>query len=284
MPDRVILVSNRLPVTIRKHESGLEVVPSSGGLATALRSFNAGAGLTWFGWPGVVPRKDRAAVEQALSAHGSVPVFLPARMAERFYEGFSNRTLWPLFHSFASYTRYVEGEWEAYLEANQRFADRVARSAPDDSMIWIHDYQLMLLPSLLREKMPGASIGFFLHVPFPPYEIFRLLPQGREILNALLTADLVGFHTHEYAQAFLGCVRRLLGFENTLGELMVGPRNVQVDVFPIGVDFDSFAQASAAPENRKAVENLKGAAGKLIFSVCRLDYTKGIPQSLAGVE
>ncbi|HEX9007456.1 MAG TPA: bifunctional alpha,alpha-trehalose-phosphate synthase (UDP-forming)/trehalose-phosphatase, partial [Bacteroidota bacterium] len=104
------------------------------------------------------------------------------------------------------------------------------------------------------------------------------------ILNALLTADLVGFHTHEYAQAFLGCVRRLLGFENTLGELMVGPRNVQVDVFPIGIDFDSFARASAAPENRNAVENLKGAAGKLIFSVCRLDYTKGIPQSLAGVE
>lgn len=284
---RMLIVSNRLPVTIKKEDGALELVPSSGGLATALSSLDRTGERLWVGWPGAVPRKDRREVERRLTEElGCVPVFMSERLTERYYEGFSNRTLWPLFHSFPSVTRYSAQEWEAYKDANQRFCERIVKLAKPDDAIWVQDYQLMLLPQYLRERLPDASIGFFLHIPFPHFEILRLLPSHKKIMESLLNADLIGFHTHDYAQEFLGSVRRLLGHNNSLGQIMVGPRMVQVDVFPIGIDFRAFSEAAQADDVHAEIARTRETVreGKLIFSVSRLDYTKGIPQSLAGFE
>ncbi|RPH35182.1 bifunctional alpha,alpha-trehalose-phosphate synthase (UDP-forming)/trehalose-phosphatase, partial [bacterium] len=284
---RILLVSNRLPVTIKNVDGGTEFVPSSGGLATALRSLDRNGERLWIGWPGVVPHKERREVERRLTGElQCIPVFMSERLTERYYEGFSNRTVWPLFHSFPSATRYSAQEWEAYQDANMRFCDRIMKIARPDDTIWVQDYQLMLLPEYLRERLPDASIGFFLHIPFPHYEILRLLPRHKEIMNSLLNADLIGFHTHDYAQEFLGGVRRLLGYNNTLGQLMVGTRIVQVDVFPIGIDFRSFSESAGTPDVLAEITRTRETVkeGKLIFSVSRLDYTKGIPQSLTGFE
>lgn len=284
---RMLIVSNRLPVTIKKEDGTLEFVPSSGGLATALRSLDRSAERFWVGWPGPVPRKDRREIERRLTEElQCVPVFMSERLTERYYEGFSNRTLWPLFHSFPSVMRYSAPEWAAYQDANMRFCERIVKMARPDDAIWVQDYQLMLLPQYLRERLPEASIGFFLHIPFPHFEILRLLPRHREIMESLLNADLIGFHTHDYAQEFLGSVRRLLGHNNTLGQIMVGPRIVQVDVFPIGIDFHAFAEAARSDDVHADVGRTRETIGegKLIFSVSRLDYTKGIVQSLTGFE
>lgn len=284
---RMLLVSNRLPVTIKREDGEIALVPSSGGLATALRSLERNGERLWIGWPGAVPRKDRPEVERRLTEElQCVPVFLSERLTERYYEGFSNRTVWPLFHSFPSVTRYSAQEWDAYQDANMRFCERIVKLAKPDDMIWVQDYQLMLLPQYLRERLPGASIGFFLHIPFPHFEILRLLPRHREIMNSLLHSDLIGFHTHDYAQEFLGSARRLLGHNNMLGQIMIGPRIVQVDVFPIGIDFHAFSESARSNEVRTGIAGTRETVGegKLIFSVSRLDYTKGIVQSLAGFE
>ncbi len=284
---RILLVSNRLPVTIQKTNTGLDFRSSVGGLATGLQSVQSDQEILWIGWPGTVAKEDRKEAETGLiQQHNYAPVFMSERLVEKFYEGFCNRTIWPLLHSFPMYTKYSASEWEAYKEANALFAEKVIKTARHDDTIWIHDYHLMLLPKLLRDHFPRASIGFFLHVPFPPYDILRLLPQSKEIVESLLSADLVGFHTHDYAQAFLGSVRRILGYDNALGQIMLGDRVVQVDVFPMGIDFDRFSHAAQDAAALKEVEKIHQRIGKrkIVFLVSRLDYTKGIPQSLDAIE
>ncbi len=284
---KLIIVSNRLPVSVQIEEGTPNLVPSAGGLATGLRSFYMQKKAVWVGWPGAVPERHRARVAQELRAeHHAHPVFIPSQLVERFYEGYANRTLWPLLHSFPMYTHYAAADWAAYQEANALFADRVAKIAEPGDSIWVHDYQLMLVPELLRRRLPDARIGFFLHVPFPPYDILRLLPQQRIILESLLAADLVGFHTYGYMDAFLASVRRVLGHENNLGMITLGLRAVQAEVFPMGIDFQAFASASRDPavEQELASIDERLAGRKLIFSVSRLDYTKGIPQHLAAID
>ena len=260
--------------------------PSTGGLAVGLDAFYREHHARWVGWPGDISESSRRAVTRKLRTEfACYPVFLPRELGRRYYAGFSNRTLWPLFHSFPMYARYDEEDWEAYRRANRTFADQVAGLASRDEVVWVHDYHLMLVPRYLREKQPDAKIGFFLHIPFPPYGDLRQLPWCREIVEALLGADLIGFHTFDDAQAFLNSVRRLLGLDNELGQLVVGHRIVQVDVFPIGVDFRRIATAiradGAAARERRLREGI--GASKLVFSLSRLDYTKGIPQALRGV-
>ena len=181
MPDdgrRTLLVSNRLPVTIKKENDSIELVPSSGGLATALRSLERSGERLWVGWPGVVPRRERRDIERRLTEElHCIPVFMSERLTERYYEGFSNRTIWPLFHSLPSVTHYSAQEWDAFQDANMRFCERIVKIARPGDMIWVQDYQLMMLPRYLRERMPDALIGFFLHIPFPHFEILRLLPR-----------------------------------------------------------------------------------------------------------
>lgn len=284
---KVIIVSNRLPITIHRGSSGLEYKPSTGGLATGLSSLQEEFQTTWIGWPGTVMRDDWKQVETSLVTEFMChPVFIPEQLVELYYEGYSNRTIWPIFHSFSSYAKYSAAEWDAYKEANALFGQKILEVYKPGDILWIHDYHLMLLPKYLRDRLPGITMGFFLHIPFPHYDIFRLLPQHMEILESLLTFDLIGFHTHDYAQAFLGNVRRLLGYDHTLGQLLVGDHMVQVDVFPMGIDFKKYNSAPLDPSLAPEIASIKNSLSnwKSVFSVSRLDYTKGIPESLAAIK
>jgi len=279
----LVLVANRLPVTVRRTRQGTEFRPSTGGLVAGLGAFYEEYQAKWVGWPGESFPRDRAGIERRLvSKFRSYPVFLPESLARRYYSGFSNRTLWPLFHSLAARVNYSASEWEAYREVNERFADKVSRIAGPEDVIWVHDYHLLLLPSVLRQRLPDARIGFFLHIPFPPWDILRIMPRHRELVEGLLGADLIGFHTYDYAQTFLRSCRRLLSLDNRIGQLVVGDRIVEVDVFPMGVDFSKFAKAGEDPATQREIVRIRRrvADSRLIFSLSRLDYTKGIPEQL----
>jgi len=283
----VIIVSNRLPVNIQKTDAGIAYHPSAGGVATGLSSLRGEFEALWIGWPGPVDREDRKRVEAKLIAEFKChPVFIPQQMVEKYYEGYSNRTIWPIFHSFPSYAKYSVSEWDAYKKANALFGQKILEVYEPGDVLWIHDYHLMLLPKYLRDHSRQITLGFFLHIPFPHYDIFRLLPQHREILEGLLAFDLIGFHTHDYAQAFLGSVRRLLGHDNVLGQLMLGDRVVQVDVFPMGIDYAKYHSAPHDAALQQDMESIRNSlsAGKSVFSVSRLDYTKGIPESLDAIR
>ncbi len=283
----MILVSNRLPVTMTRHRGKLEFQPSAGGLAVALDAFYREHGARWVGWPGDLAVSDRRRVSSRLRTEfRCYPVFLSRELGRRYYAGFSNRTLWPLFHSFPTHARYDPLDWDAYRTANEAFANRVASLASPDEVVWVHDYHLLLLPRYLRERKPNAKIGFFLHIPFPPYTDLRQLPWCRELIEALLSADLIGFHTFDDAHAFLSSVRRLLGLDNEIGQIVVGRRVVQVDVFPMGADLTRIKAALSRPEVHDHVARFREGLGasKLVFSLSRLDYTKGVPKALEGVE
>lgn len=285
---RLILVSNRLPVGIDRSEDGhITFTPSVGGVATGLASFHETHESRWVGWADVedaaLAPEETARVREALgSEHGCTPVFLSAEEVEGYYHGFSNRTVWPLFHHFTQYAEFDSEMWDAYVRANRVFADAVLEVARPGDIVWIQDYQLMLLPAMVRERLPEVSIGWFLHIPFPSFEIFRMLPWRREVLDGLLGADLIGFHTYDYARHFLGSCRRLLGLEEQLGRLMVDGRVVLVDAFPMGIDYERYRDAARTTEARAEAERigLRTGACKVVLSIDRLDYSKGIPERL----
>lgn len=283
---RIVVVSNRLPVTVQLKGGQIDFVQSAGGLATGLSSLREQIPMVWIGWPGSVPKELQKEVEgQLASAWKAIPVFVSEAMAERFYEGYCNRAIWPLFHSLPGYARFSLSQWEAYQRVNDLFASKVLEHLKPGDVLWVHDYHLLLLPGHIRKRFPAARIGFFLHIPFPPYEIFRLCPTHRAILDGMLSCDLIGFHVHEYAHAFLSSVRRILGIHHTLGQVHVRDRLVQIDVFPMGIDFQKYSSApydpSVTPEVEKVAASKHGR--KMVFKVSRLDYTKGIPESLDAV-
>ncbi len=289
MSGRVIIVSNRLPVTVTKREKRLHFTPSAGGLATGLASFYREQGGLWLGWPGLSAESLRGREEEIMSQlqhYSCRPVFLTQRQVENYYYGFSNKTLWPLFHYFLQYAIFDQKLWESYRRVNRLFCDAVLEVADKDSTIWVHDYQLLLLPALIRERLPEAKIGFFLHIPFPSFEIFRVLPWRADLLNGLLGADLVGFHTFDYARHFLSSVRRILGYEHNLGVITTERQLVKVDVFPMGIDFDRFAYSFERADVCHEVRRIRRRIGerKVILSVDRLDYTKGIAQRLKAFD
>ena len=291
MMNRLHLVSNRLPVTlVSKGEKGLHYQSSVGGVATGLKSFHEEGNCVWTGWCGW-PSDDLSADEQEevcayLGERHCNPIFLSQADLELYYEGFSNRTVWPHFHYFHHLTVYERPLWEAYVEVNRRFCESLVPIVENGDRVWIHDYHLLLLPQMLREKRPEASIGFFLHIPFPSFELFRLLPWRQEILEGMLGADLVGFHTYEYVRHFFSCLRRILGCEPTLGEFHYGERFVKVDVFPMGIDYDRYASAHCSHETQAEIERIGNELGetKIILSIDRLDYTKGLPARLASFD
>jgi len=206
MRGRLLIVSNRLPVTIREEHGQLRLVPSSGGLATALRGPHEQSGGLWFGWPGDLSDAspgDREDIAAALQAMRAVPVPISAREIAHYYDGFSNGVLWPLFHYLLDKVRLdAEHQFQVYQQINQRFAEAVARGYRPGDVIWVHDYQLALVPGYLRSLLPDAVIGFFLHVPFPSADVFRILPWREEVLRGLLGADVIGFHTAGYRHNF----------------------------------------------------------------------------------
>src|ERR1017187_3886674 len=286
---RLIIVSNRLPFTVVKEDGGLQFKVSSGGLTTGLWSYLEGGAagseerpeFVWLGWPGasVAPEDEPAVKAYAEKEFKAQPVFLPEERMDRFYHGFCNKTLWPLFHYFPDLTLYEEEYWEEYKQVNHMFAEAVLKVLRPDDLLWVHDYQLMLVPGLVRERFPDMPIGFFLHIPFPSYEVFRLLPRAWrvEIIEGLLGSSLVGFHTYDYTRDFLTSVLRTAGYEHQLGCLTLRERVVTADTFPMGIDFERFARAAASPETEARVAELRAncAGQKVIFSVDRLEQTVG---------
>ena len=296
---KTIILSNRLPVQLHIRNGSLKAQPSVGGLATGMKSVHGeGEGL-WIGWSGLtredIPEALDPEIDQALAKLGCARVALCQEEIDGFYFGFSNRAIWPLFHYFMEYAEFKLANWEAYVAVNRKFADAVAATAADDDLVWVHDYQLMLVPQMLRELRPGLSIGFFLHIPFPSYEIFRTLPWRHEVLRGLLGADLIGFHTYDYERHFLSSVRRLLGHEVSFNEIHLESRVVKVDSFPMGIDYQKFHEAAllreaASPgeesDLKRRLNHHKASTpgAKFLLSIDRLDYTKGIANRIKAFE
>ena len=296
---KTIIISNRLPVQLQISNGAITAVPSVGGLATGMKSVHSGGDSLWIGWSGLtdeeIPEELVDDIDKALAEHGSSKVRLTADEVDGFYYGFSNRTIWPLFHYFLEYSEFELDSWNTYKAVNQKFADAILEKANDDDTIWVHDYQLMLVPQLIREKRPNIAIGFFLHIPFPSYEIFRTLPWREEILEGLLGSDLIGFHTYDYERHFLSSVRRLLGSEVSFNDIYQGNRVVKVDSFPMGIDYKKFSEAakehyqkpdSQQSELQQRLNTHKKAdpESKFILSIDRLDYSKGIAKRLNAFE
>jgi trehalose 6-phosphate synthase/phosphatase len=295
---RLLVVSNRLPIVTAEENGQLVFRESAGGLVSGISAYLeslrgssfAKPEYKWLGWPGMTVDAPaaRTLMAERLLEFNAHPVFLSARSMEKVYLGFCNKTIWPLFHYFPSYAVYEESQYTHYKCVNQIFCEAVARVMEPDDLIWVHDYHLMLLPKMLRECQPSAQIGFFLHIPFPSFELFRLLPVSwrSDILEGILGADLVGFHTYDYAQYFLHCVLRVLGHEHNVGKILLPNHLVKVDTLPMGIDFHKFHSAAGRlraqhPEGT-ASEGLKDV--KVVLSVDRLDYTKGILERLEGYD
>jgi trehalose 6-phosphate synthase/phosphatase len=285
---KTIIVSNRLPIKIKREGGELKYETSEGGLATGLGSIYKEGGNIWIGWPGLYLEREEEEEEvvQKLKGENMSPVFLTEIEIKEYYEGFSNETLWPTCHYFPQYALYEQTFWEAYEKVNQKFCDQVVKLAGPGDTIWVHDYQLLLLPQMIREALPDSSIGFFQHIPFPSFEIFRLLPWRRALLNGIMGADLIGFHTYDDMRHFLSSISRIVGLPNVNGMVDTGVRSVMVDAFPMGIDYEKYATVVKSKETRQNVAQLNKAYGdrKVILSIDRLDYSKGIPNRLLAFE
>jgi trehalose 6-phosphate synthase/phosphatase len=286
---RLILVSNRLPVTVRVEHGSVSVSRSAGGLATGLRGPHETSGGTWIGWPGDVSRLNEAE-RRSLGAHLAelrcAPVYLTAAEVARYYDGFSNAVLWPLFHYLLDRIPPSSQEWAAYRAVNEKFADAAASAWRPGDLVWVHDYQLVLVPQMLRARLPSARIGFFLHIPFPASEVLRILPWRDQVLEGLLGADLVGFHTFTYRSHFASSALRILGIPSQGDCMYVDGREIRSGVFPIGVDARTFGDLADDPEVIREAEQIRTDARgeKILLGIDRLDYTKGIPRRLLAFE
>ena len=281
-----VVVANRLPIDMEPQPDGTVVFKRSpGGLVTALEPLlrrNRGA---WIGWPGVVDADEDPIVENGLQLH---PVRLDDDDVADYYEGFSNATLWPLYHDLIVKPVYERRWWDRYVDVNRRFAEATSRAAAPNATVWVQDYQLQLVPKMLRSLRPDLTIGFFMHIPFPPVEIFMQLPWRAEIIEGLLGADLVGFHLAGGAQNFLLLARRLAGAETSrasigvrsrFGEVDLGHRKVKVGAFPISIDSAELDLRARDANIRRRAKEIRAELGnprKILLGVDRLDYTKGI--------
>jgi len=280
----LIVVSNRLPVTI-----GKTIKKSSGGLVYAMEGLDYDTAFQWIGWAGgaVADAAERDRLTEELRERFNYrPVFLSRQEAADYYTGYSNSSLWPLLHYITPYARYKEVWWETYQKINRLFAETVSEQAKADDIIWVHDYHLMLVPSILRRQRPDLKIGFFLHTPFPSYELFRCSPNREELLDGLLGADLIGFHTFSYLRHFRSTVLRLLGLESEMDCIPMETHTAAIGVYPIGINSQKFLEEMQSDEyHRHLQEYRKTYQGKkIVLSVERLDYTKGIPRRLDAIE
>ena len=293
------IVSNRLPFSITYEEDKPGLEPSVGGLATGMNSVYKDFNGKWIGWPGIASDTkspiELKQVEALLAKEGCESVHLTAHEVEEFYEGFCNNTIWPLFHYFPQYVDFHSEFWEAYVAVNRKFADKTLEVLGEGDYVWVHDYQLMLVPEMIKRERPDITIGYFLHIPFPSYEVFRILPWRKELLKGLLGADLIGFHTYDYERHFLSSVRRLFGYEINFNQIHIDDRIILADAFPMGIDYDKFAEAASRihqtplkdrSEVHRELEKyfLMDPERKLILSIDRLDYSKGIPNRLRAFD
>ena len=297
MPKNLI-ISNRLPVQTENSNDSWTFTPTSGGLATGMKSVHQEGNSLWVGWPGIsaagLTEANKIQIEQDLEKQRYCPVFLDEEELEHFYFGFSNKCLWPLFHYFVEYHDFDLKQWEYYIQVNQKFADKVIELLEDGDKVWIHDYQLLLCPQMIKEVKPEVTIGFFLHIPFPSFEIFRIFPKREQLLNGMLGADLIGFHTYDYERHFLSSVKRILNFEVNYNLVLHLGREIVVNTFPMGIDFEKFQLAATENQKKDPRKSSKlkqeinthklENKGKLILSIDRLDYTKGVINRLLAFE
>ncbi|QKZ12018.1 bifunctional alpha,alpha-trehalose-phosphate synthase (UDP-forming)/trehalose-phosphatase [Spirosoma sp. KUDC1026] len=294
--NRIIIVAYRLPFTIKRTNEGTEIFQNSGGLVSAVLSLAEQVGqstsehapkIHWVGQAGnnLADLPSSVFENENFVAH---PVFIDDDVHKRFYEGFANDLIWPLFHYFPTYASFREEDFEAYQQANTRFLEELVAIIEPGDLIWIQDFQLMLLPDMLRQAIPEACIGYFFHIPFPNYEIIKLLPRAwrQALIGGVLGADVVGFHTADYVSHFLQSVAEVLGLPTINQRIVLPERSVVVKDFPISIDYNKFNLESQTPEVIEIKQRYQKlvAPHKLIFSVDRLDYTKGITYRLQGYE
>lgn len=287
-PKRVLLISNRLPITARVMNGELRIESSAGGLATGLRSLHQESDGRWIGWPGStdgLPPDTTTHLAAELEKRRLVPVDLSAEEVHRYYEGYSNGVLWPLFHYMPGRLPLENPDWEVYERVNRRFADAIVAAHRPGDAIWIHDYQLMLCPGMVRERLPDARIGFFLHIPFPASEIFRILPHRAHLLAGLLGADVIGFHTAAYLRHFATSALRLLGATVDVEHVGWQGRRVALGVFPMGIDAAGYAARAAEPAVDELVRTFRADPEvRVLVGIDRLDYSKGLPRRLLAFE
>ncbi|KAJ5595142.1 uncharacterized protein N7459_001350 [Penicillium hispanicum] len=286
---RLIIASNRLPLSIQKHEGNYEATPSSGGLVAALRGLNT-ANYLWLGWPGMeIDNADRKSVDAALAKENVAAVYIDDQLAQNHYNGFSNSILWPILHYQSGITMNPEA-WEAYQKVNETFADRISEEAVDGDLIWVHDYHLLLLPSLLRDRLElqhkRCPIGFFLHTPFPVDDFWRGLPVQKDLLHGVLGSDIIGFHTDEYMKNFIGACEVLLHASVVDHCIHYENRTVRLGRYVVGIDYQRFSDAINDQAVRSRIQELGDIYKnkKVIIGVDRLDYTKGLPEKLQGFQ
>lgn len=284
---KLIIIANRLPLKISRNEDNeMDFSRSEGGLTTGLDSLDMDIEKHWVGWPGadIETQEDKDLVVEHLEKFKFHPVFLTPEQIQNYYEGYSNSTLWPLCHYFYSFVEYENKYWQAYKEVNEIFCKAAVPFIEPGDIVWVQDYQLMLLPKMLRKALDNISIGYFHHIPFPSYELFRVLPERAELLNGLLGADLIGFHTHDYMRHFVSAAERVLDLRFKLDQVFLSTRISYVDAFPMGINYALYNDAILKSSVQEKADELKQSFGfhKLILSVDRLDYSKGIIHRLKG--
>lgn len=294
-----IIVSNRLPVNVTKLENSFLFQSSSGGLATGLKSIHQKSDSLWIGWSGIssseLSAQSKLEIKESLKKLNLDEVELTKKEIDEFYYGLPNKCIWPLFHYFIEFAKFDEHDWQSYVEVNKKFCDKIIEKAAPNATIWVHDYQLLLLPKMLKELRPDLTIGFFLHIPFPSFEIFRIFPWRNDLLEGMLGADLIGFHTFDYQRHFLSSVKRILRYDVDFNRVNLGSREVVVNTFPMGIDYNKFSNAAKFHKQQKKSQqselkiqlNLHKKStdkSKLILSIDRLDYTKGVINRMKAFE
>ncbi|ADY53534.1 trehalose 6-phosphatase; trehalose 6-phosphate synthase [Pseudopedobacter saltans DSM 12145] len=285
---KTIIISNRLPIKITEEDGNLILKDSEGGLATGLGSIYKQNKNIWIGWPGldIKTEEEKAKITSKLKDENLFPVFLDEDEIQNYYEGFSNEVLWPIFHYMSTYAQFEQKYWDYYKAVNEKFRDAILANIQPGDTVWIQDYQLLLLPKLIRDSIQDVSIGFFQHIPFPSFEIFRLIPWREEILKGMLGADLLGFHTYDDVRHFLSSCTRLLQVQGVANKLIKKGREIMVDAFPMGIDAGKYKTLTKCPGVEEIYqEYLKTFNGlKVILSIDRLDYSKGIIQRIEALE
>ncbi len=277
-----------MPVKAVEKDGQYHFTSAEGGLATGLSSiFKENKDSLWIGWPGLeIPKEKEEDITKELKQNNLCPVFLSAEEITQFYEGFSNEILWPVFHYVPTYANYDINYWNQYRRVNNKFCEAVMKVAEPDDVIWIHDYQLLLLPTMLRKETPDFTIGFFLHIPFPSHELFRLIPWRSELLNGMLGADLLGFHTYDDVHHFMVAASRILQISYSANVISCNNRSIVADAFPMGIDdrkFDELTKNILVKQNLAQLQK-DFANQRMILSIDRLDYSKGILQRLQAFD
>lgn len=295
---KFIIVSNRLPIKIEKQQNQWIFSPTSGGLATGLKSVHENGKSLWIGWPGIssneIDDKEYETLSKGLLEKKFKPISLSNEEIDDFYLGLSNKCIWPLFHYFKQHFQFDEQQWDAYVKVNQKFANAILEEIEEGDQVWVHDYQLLLVPEMIKSIRKDVTIGFFLHIPFPSFEIFRIFPKREELLKGMLGSDLIGFHTYDYERHFLSSVRRILHLNVNFNLIQKGNREIVVNTFPMGIDYEKFEKTaydhtksekeSFSPLRIELEKHKELNQGKIILSIDRLDYTKGVINRVKSFE